>query len=108
SVVVFDNMTNTVKGATTSNTAVRVCTPKSTQETPDANFGTGCDRFGNLGFTFPTRTVACCKDPEAPFFVMNRVDVEFTVTPLIPGSAFGVLLPSTTNFQRHVSMRSLF
>jgi Flp pilus assembly protein TadG len=105
--VVFDNMTNAVKGATSSNTAVRVCAANSFAAV-NTTIGTGCDPYGNTAFTFPAPTTACCKDPEAPFFVMNRVDVEFTVTPIIPGAAFGVLLPSNLKFSRHVSMRSLF
>ena len=47
-------------------------------------------------------------DPEEPSFVLNRVDVEYTVTPIIPGTAFNVLIPENLNFKRHVSMRSLY
>jgi hypothetical protein len=55
-------------------------------------------------FSFPSNTA----DPEQPVFVLNRVDVGYTVTPLIPGTAFNVVLPKPLTFQRHVSMRSLF
>jgi len=34
--------------------------------------------------------------------------VEYTVTPIIPGAAFNVVLPSNLNFHRQVSMRSLY
>jgi Flp pilus assembly protein TadG len=47
-------------------------------------------------------------DPDQPGkFVLNRVDVQYTVQPLIAGSPFGIkLLPSLT-FHRQVSMRAI-
>lgn len=55
-------------------------------------------------------------DPEAPNFLLHRVDVTYTFTPLIPGTPFGLaLLPMTActssggnvtcTFHRQVSMR---
>jgi hypothetical protein len=55
-------------------------------------------------------------DPEAPHFILNRVDVTYTFSPLIPGTPFGLaLLPMTActpsggnvacTFHRQVSMR---
>ena len=100
STLVYDNMTQAINGATNSNTAVRVC---STAVGVDAATGISqCSSFGP-SFSFNANTA----DPEEPVFVLNRVDVGYTVTPLIPGSAFNVL-PSNLNFQRHVSMRSLY
>ena len=98
--LVYDNMTGAIAGATTSNTAVRVC---SGSVGVDASGKSLCSSAGPA-FDFSTNTI----DPEAPVFVLNRVDVGYTVTPLIPGTAFNVVLPSNLNFQRHVSMRSLF
>jgi len=57
-------------------------------------------------------------DPEAPAFVLNRVDVSYTFSPMIPGTIFGVvLLPTsacslsngliTCTIHRQVSMRSM-
>lgn len=57
-------------------------------------------------------------DPEAPTFVLHRVDVTYTFRPLIPGTPFGIaLLPSsicassggtvTCTFHRQISMRSM-
>ena len=57
-------------------------------------------------------------DPEAPNFVLNRVDVSYTFSPLIPGTPFGVvLLPISVctssggtiscTFRRQVSMRAM-
>ena len=63
-------------------------------------------------------TPAPGSDPEAPNFVMNRVDLTYTFSPLVPGTPLGLaLLPistcSATNgivtctFTRHVSMRAM-
>jgi hypothetical protein len=57
-------------------------------------------------------------DPEAPNFVLHRVDTDYTFTPLIPGTPFGLaLLPISTCsatggsvtcvFHRQVSMRAM-
>ena len=57
-------------------------------------------------------------DPEAPNFILNRVDVTYTFSPLIPGTPFGLaLLPISTctsssgnvtcTFHRQVSMREM-
>jgi len=98
--LVYDNVTNAIKGATTSNVAVRVCT---IAKGVDAVSGvTLCDQFGPA-FSFS----ALPADPEAPVFALNRVDVEYTVAPLIPGAAFSIVLPNL-QFHRQASMRSLF
>lgn len=99
--VAYDNMTNAVHGATTSNTSVRVC---SVSVGVDAAGIAKCAPASGPAFAFPANTA----DPEAPAFVLNRVDVGYTVTPPIPGTVFNVVLPSTLNFHRHVSMRSLY
>jgi hypothetical protein len=55
-------------------------------------------------------------DPESPTFTLNRVDVDYTFSPIIPGTPFGLaLLPIsvcsssggkvTCTFHRQVSMR---
>ena len=99
--LVYENVTNAIKGTTTSSVAVRVCSSAK-----GVNPATGvalCDQFGPA-FTFS----APAADPESPVYVLNRVDVGYSVTPIIPGTAFGVLLPSNLQFQRHSSMRSLY
>jgi Flp pilus assembly protein TadG len=98
STLVFDNMTNAVHGATSSNTGVRVCM--------GVNPATGVATCSSFGKTFTFSAVPA--DPEAPVFVLNRVDVGYTVTPVIPGTAFNVVLPANMNFHRQVSMRSLY
>jgi Flp pilus assembly protein TadG len=99
--LVYENMTNAVHGATTSNTSVRVCT--SALGVDSSTHVALCNSFGPAA-TFS----AIAADPEAPVFVLNRVDVGYTVTPLIRGSAFNVVLPANMNFHRQVSMRSLY
>ena len=99
--LVYENVTNAIKGTTSSAVAVRVCSSAK-----GVNPATGvalCDQFGPA-FTFSAPDA----DPESPVYVLNRVDVGYTVTPIIPGTAFGVLLPSNLQFQRHSSMRSLY
>jgi Flp pilus assembly protein TadG len=98
--LVYENVTHAIRGATTSNVAVQVCTAALGVS------GSGiaqCQQYGST-FTFPGPVA----DPEAPVFVLDRVDVEYTVKPIIPGTAFNVVLPGNLNFHRQVSMRSLY
>lgn len=71
--------------------------------------GTAC---GGAGAGSPVPAA----DPEAPNFLLHRVDVTYTFSPLIPGTPFGLaLLPMTAcsssggnvtcTFHRQVSMR---
>ena len=54
-------------------------------------------------------------DPESPTFVLNRVDIEYDVTPLFPGTLFNIPLRAagmctsggTCKFFRHAEMRSM-
>ena len=101
STLVYDNLTNAIKGATTSNAAVQVCSSAK-----GVNSSTGvalCDQFGPA-YSFP----APAADPEEPIYVLDRVDVMYTVTPIIPGRVFSVILPTNLHFHRQVSMRSLY
>jgi Flp pilus assembly protein TadG len=98
--LVFENLTNSI-GASTSNSAVRVCS--STVGVDSTSHIAGCDTFG-MPYGFDANTA----DPEPNFFVLHRVDVAYTVTPIIKGTAFGVVLPSNLTFHRQVSMRSLY
>ena len=71
---------------------------------------------GNTCGTAGTGSPAPDADPEAPNFILHRVDVTYTFSPLIPGTPFGLaLLPMTAcstsggnvvcTFHRQVSMR---
>ncbi|HEX7422887.1 MAG TPA: hypothetical protein VF311_03220 [Terriglobales bacterium] len=99
--IVYENLTNAISGATTSNASVQVCSvAKGVDSTTHK---ASCDTWGpSYGFPSPDA------DPEAPVYVLNRVDVVYTVKPIIQGSAFSVILPSNLQFHRQVSMRSLY
>jgi Flp pilus assembly protein TadG len=99
--VVYNNLTNGVAGATSSNISVRVCA--NSIGVNSSTFIANCTSFGPA-FSYSAPEA----DPEAPLFVLHRVDVAYTVTPVIPGSAFRVVLPSNLTFHRQVSMRSLY
>ena len=73
--------------------------------------GTSCGAAG-------TGSPAPAVDPESPNFILNRVDVQYSFSPPIPGTAFGLaLLPLgvcgqsggtvTCTFHRQVSMREM-
>ncbi len=64
---------------------------------------TKCSDYGPSVST--NRTTAAQTDPEAPTFLLNRVDVTYTVQPPIPLAYFGVSLLPTLSFHRFVSMR---
>ena len=59
----------------------------------------------SYGPTVPTYVPAT--DPEAPRFVLQRVDVTYTVQPPIPMTFFKVSLLPTMQFHRQVSMRAM-
>ena len=74
-----------------------------------------CTSFGSASFT----GLAAAADPEAPSFVLIRVDVKYTFNPIIPGTVFNLgLIPSgicsasggggvVCTFHRQVSMRAM-
>lgn len=100
--LVLDNLINAL-GATAGDVAIRVCSATSSTGVDSTSHIAGCDSFG-MPYSFAANTV----DPEAPVFVLNRVDVAYTVRPIISGRAFAVVLPSDLTFHRQVSMRSLY
>jgi Flp pilus assembly protein TadG len=61
-----------------------------------------CQSYGPAGTTYVPGT-----DPEAPAFVMQRVDVTYTVLPPVPMSFFKVSLLPSMSFHRQVSMRCM-
>lgn len=65
----------------------------------DANV-TECVHYGVAGAAYVPNT-----DPEAPTFLLNRVDVTYTVQPPIPLSFFSYSLLPTLSFHRQLSMR---
>jgi Flp pilus assembly protein TadG len=101
--LVYENLTNAVAGATTSNVAVRVCTNAKGVSGSGTSQVTTCDTFG-AAFAYP----AIVADPEAPLYALDGVDVAYTFTPIIPGAAFSLGLPSPLTIHRKVYMRSLY
>jgi len=83
--------------APTTNASVRVCSQSAGVVSGIAN----CVTYPGTGvtFTFP----AAQADPElnaggtAPAFILHQVDVAYKFTPLIPGTAFNVLLLTFPN-----------
>jgi Flp pilus assembly protein TadG len=63
---------------------------------------TNCASYGPTGTVFTPAT-----DPEAPTFLLNRVDVTYTVQPPIPLSFFSYTLLPSMKFHRQVSMRAM-
>ncbi len=104
------DMTGAIYAPTTA--SVQVC---SQTVSINASGVAGCTSFGSATFIGS----AAAADPEAPSFVLNRVDVKYTFNPIIPGRIFSLgLIPSglcsasggggtTCTFHRQVSMREI-
>lgn len=102
--VVSSAFTGAIGSASVKNTSIRVCTAALGL----INVGTS-SQVPNCQVTYGTGTfqalTAADADPEAPYLVLNRIDIQFTVTPLIQGKAFNLALPSSLTFQRKIYMR---
>ena len=90
---------------TAANTPVRLCI--ISLGINDTGIGTpnqvpNCGNYGTGTGTFS----ALQPDPEAPLLVLNRVDIQYTITPLIPGAAFNMGLPNPLILHRFVYMRT--
>jgi Flp pilus assembly protein TadG len=99
STVTYANLTGLPNA---SNTPTQVCTAANgvNSVTHKAN----CTQFP-VG---STTSWAIDADPDEPGkFVLNRVDVQYTVQPLIAGSPFGIKLLPSLVFHRQVSMRAI-
>ena len=84
-----------------TNTTVEVCSASNGVSSNKA----GCTSYGAAGTTY-----APASDPEAPFFVLQRVDVTYTVAPPISinstGEILGLAMFSPLTIHRSVSMRA--
>jgi TadE-like protein len=98
--------------------SIQVCssTVGLTSGSPPAAKCVSCS--GTTCGTSGTGSPAPNADPESPTFVLDRVDVDYTFSPPIPGTPFGLaLLPLsvcsssnnivTCDFHRQVSMREM-
>ncbi len=61
-----------------------------------------CASYGQAGTSYTPAA-----DPEAPTFVLQRVDITYTVQPPIPLSFFSISLLPNLQFHRQVSMRAM-
>jgi hypothetical protein len=106
--------------------SLQICTQTNTNPSTGAGLnGTGAAQkancvtcTGSTCGTVGTGSPVPDADPEAPLFVLFRVDVDYSISPLIPGRPFGLLLlPLPTcsagaggvkcGFHRQVSMREM-
>jgi Flp pilus assembly protein TadG len=90
------DMVSLLNSSTT--TTVRVCSKALGMSGNIPN----CSSYGPTA-TAPTPAA----DPEAPTFVLQRVDVTYTVQPPVPLSIFGTSLLPNLQFHRQVSMRAM-
>jgi len=112
SYLVYQDMTGALRSP--SSASIQVCSKTLGLNNPGTSTQTAkCASFGPAT-AFP----AAAADPEAPSFVLHRVDVTYTFKPLIPGTPFGLaLLPVsvcssgggtiTCTFHRQISMRAM-
>jgi Flp pilus assembly protein TadG len=95
-----------------STASVRLCSTSVGTNGTGAATKTTCSSVIGPSATFP----AIDADPESPAFLLNRVDIAYSFSPLIPGAPFGAILLGTPNctlsggnvtcaFKAHVSMR---
>jgi Flp pilus assembly protein TadG len=96
--LVYEDITGAIPSA--ASTPMRVCTVWSLQQNPPQSF---CQSFGTGTGVF----AAPDTDPEAPYLVLNRVDIQYTVTALISGAIFNIVLPPSLTFHRMVEMRAM-
>jgi hypothetical protein len=102
---------NDMTGALASggNAEVQVCTAYSGVSGSGSSQTSNCNQYNSS----PTYTPNA--DPEAPNFILNRVDVTYKFTPLISGTPFNIVLLAspicsttsgvTCTFHRQASMR---
>jgi Flp pilus assembly protein TadG len=92
--------------ASAANTPLQVCSKAVGVTIPGGDAtkqAATCTTYNAGEVTFPTADV----DPEAPAFVLHRVDITYTVTPPVPGRLFNLILPSNLAFHRQVEMRAM-
>ena len=111
SYLTFQDMTGALSNPTgtgATGAGVQVCSKILGVTGSGASLKAKCASFGKSA-TFP----APGADPEAPKFVLNRVDVTYTFIPLIPGKLFNIVVlaacggGNSCTFHRQVSMRAM-
>lgn len=95
-----------------ANAPVQVCTARSGTTGSGTALLTACTQYNGSPSYTPDA------DPEAPSFVLNRVDITYTFTPLLDQRLFNLILLATPTctgsgggvtctFHRQVSMRAM-
>ncbi len=100
--LVYDSITGAIPS--TANTPVMVCSLSlglNTTGTGTSSQVPNCATYGGAG-SFATPD----PDPEAPYLVLNRVEIQYTVAPLISGAIFNIVSPPSSTFRRVVEMRA--
>jgi Flp pilus assembly protein TadG len=114
----FQDMTGALWNPTSA--SVQVCTEVNITGSSGTN-GTGSATKSNCVTctssscgAVGTGTPAPNADPEAPTFILNRVDIAYTFNTLIPGTIFNIPLQAsamcnsgTCTFSRHAEMRAM-
>jgi Flp pilus assembly protein TadG len=103
STLVYNGLTGAIPSS--ANTPQRVCTLANGVDPNGAGTSNQiplCSNYGTGSGTYSTLQ----PDPEAPLLVLNRVDVQYTVTPPIPGFLANLIFPSSLTFHRYVYMRA--
>src|ERR1019366_1493062 len=114
SYLAYQDLTGAVSTPSTSNTGVNVCSSTVGVTGSGSATVTTCTKYG-IGGGFPSSAEA---DPEAPSFLLGRVDVAYNFSPpipLTPFNAFLFLVPNcsasgvtvTCTFYRHIVMREM-
>jgi Flp pilus assembly protein TadG len=96
SALAISGLNSLVSASTTA--TIQVCS----KSIGTAGNATKCSSYGPSGTSYTPAT-----DPEAPRFMLQRVDVTYTVHPPIPLSFFKRSLLPNTSFHYQVSMRAL-
>ena len=110
SYLTLGDLTGAVGGG--GSAGVQVCTAKSGTSGSGTSLTTVCTQYNSSPAYAPDA------DPEAPSFVLNRVDVTYTFSPLIDARIFNLVLLATPicsgggggvtcTFHRQVSMRAM-
>src|SRR5258706_2760919 len=115
SYLAYQDLTGAVSTPSTLNTGVHVCSSTIGTSGTGTSTVTSCASAtsAGIGGGFPTSAEV---DPEAPSFLLARVDVAYKFTPPIPASPFTIFLGLAPNcnaagtsctFYRHIVMREM-
>lgn len=98
SYLTYQDLTGAVS-APTANGKVQVCSTTACANGSGCVSGTGiqaasqCQTFGtNPSYSFPSATADPENNGTTPIFYLNRVDIAYQFTPLVPGTPFNIIL----------------